>query len=470
MDQSTLEKPVKTMPLKDLPYKNKGDLTTGPVQAHLIRLTIPMIWGLLAIMSVALVDTYFVSRLGTHALVGISFTFPVTLAIANLLFGLNIALSSVVSRLIGEKKLDDARRVTLHGILLAVLAAFIIALGCYIFMDPLFRALGADAESLAIVRAFMPVWLLSSVVLAIPVNANSAIRANGDTYTASLVMLAIAVSNLIFNPIFIFGLLGMPAFGVTGSAIATLLANICGMIAALYIIIFKQDLLPHDGLHLDKFGNSTKRLAMIAIPAGLTNIIMPATNAVIVAFLASYGSKVVAAFGVVARVEALSLLLVIALAIGMSPLIGQNWGAGKFSRVNETIRLAIIFNFIWSVLMALVFGLFAKEIGGVFSADDVIIHYVALYFWLVPVSYGFGNLVFGWSSAFNAMGEPQRAFFMIAAKSFAMTVPAVLVGSHFYGVPGIFLALALVNIASGVLFHVMSWRHSLRREHQALPV
>jgi putative MATE family efflux protein len=469
MDGGTYRKKhQKIMPPKPLPYSNKGDLTTGPVRGHLMRLALPMVWALLAVISVQLVDTYFIAMLGTNELAGISFTFPVTMLISHLVFGLNVAMSSVISRLIGEKKIDDVKRVTLHGVALAFIVSSVIALIAYLSLDPLFHFMGADEATMPVIRDYMPLWLIGSALLAIPVNGNSAIRANGDTYLPSLVMISIALINLILAPIMIFGLFGFPALQVFGAALATLISYICGTLFGLYVLIIKKDMLPHDGLHLDKVSDSIKRLAVIAIPAGITNIITPATSAVIVAILAQHGPGVVAAFGVATRIEAFSMLFVIALALGMAPIVGQNWGARLFRRVHEVIHLSILINFGWSLAIAAIFGFFARDIGAAFSQDPDVIEYVAFYFWIVPVTYGFGNLVFGWSAAFNAMGMPQRAFFMITAKSLVMTIPAVFIASHFYQVNGVFMALALVNIASGVIFHVMSWRACMRHEMEAL--
>lgn len=452
-------------PAPNLPYASRGDLTAGPVKSHLVRLALPMVWALLAIISVQLVDTYFISLLGKTELTGISFTFPVTMLVSHLVFGLNVAMSSVISRMIGERKMDSARRIVLHGIILAFMASSVIALVCYLALDPIFRMLGADAETLPVVHDYMPVWLIASAILAIPVNANSAVRAAGDTFFPSLVMVTIALVNLVLAPVMVFGWFGFPALKVFGAALATLTAYICGLVFALYVLIVKKDMLPRDGFHLSFFGDSVKRLAFIAIPVGISNIITPAMNAVVVAVLAKHGPEAVAAFGVVSRVEAFSLLVVIALALGMAPIIGQNWGAGRYDRVHEAINFSIAINFVWSFVIAGLFAVLARRIGGEFSSDPVIIHYVAFYFWMVPVTYAFGNLVFGWSSAFNAMGSPQRAFVMIAVRCIVMTIPAIYLGSFFYGVPGVFLALALVNLLSGMIFHVLSCRACERQEN-----
>ena len=442
----------------DLPYKNKGDLTTGSVRGHLARLTLPMIWGLLAVISMQLADTYFISMLGTTELAAVSFTFPVTMILSHFVFGINIALSSVVSRLIGGKQMEDVKRIVLHGLIFAVALTALIAAGTLAFMDPLFSAMGADEISREIIWQYMPLWLLASIILAVPVNANSAIRAAGDTLIPALVMTTVAVVNVALDPVFIFGLFGAPEMGVKGAAVATVIANICALGLALYFLVAKKDLVCLKGLKLAQFGDSFKRLIVIAIPAGITNIIMPFTNAVIVALLATSGAEVVAAFGVASRVEALAMLLVISLALGLAPIVGQNWGARNFGRVHEAINQAILFNFIWSAGVAVVLGLFARSIAGAFSDDVTVVKYAALFFWIVPFSYAFGNLVMGWASSFNAMGMPQKAFVMIVAKAFAITIPAVYLGEVFYGVEGLFIALAASNVVSGILFHWLSWR------------
>ena len=449
---------------KPLPYANKGDLTNGSVREHLVRLTIPMIWGILAVIAVQLADTYFIGLMDdTTVLAGVSLTFPVTMIISHIVFGINIAMSSVISRLLGAKQREDARIVVLHGIIMAFCASSVIAIGTYFALDPIFTLLGADETTLPVVKEYMPLWLIASVILSIPVNGNSALRASGDTLNPALVMTGAALINFILDPILIFGLFGAPEMGVQGAALATLISYIACMFLGLYFLIFKKNLVVTDGLYLNRFKDSMKRLVVIAIPAGIANIIGPGTNAVIMGILARYNNEAVAAMGIVSRVEAFALLIVISLSLGMSPIIGQNWGAEKFKRVNKTIRLAIIFNFIWSFFVAGILFLLARPIAGAFSDDPQVIEYAALFFFIVPISYAFGNLVFGWSSAFNAMGKPQQAFVMIFVKSIIITIPAVFIGAHLDGVRGVFIGLALANLATGMFFHFIS-RRKCRRE------
>ncbi len=450
-------------------YSNKGDLTTGSVRGHLVRLTVPMIWGIMAIITVQLTDTYFISQMGTAELAGFSFTFPVTLTITHLLFGLNISLSSVVSRLAGAKKMSDVRRIVLHGLMLAATAATIVSLATYLGLNKIFTLMGADAQSLEIVWQYMPIWLLGFILLAVPVNANSAMRAMGDSVRPAIGMTAMALTNIILDPILIFGLFGFPELGVKGAAIATTIGYAVVFVLSLYFLIKHKNLLALDGLHLNTLKDSLKRLAFIAIPASIATSVQPFTNMVIVAVLAAYGTHAVAAYGVAMRVEAFAMIIIFALSTAMAPVIGQNWGANKYDRVHKTINLAIGFNLIWSFTVALILGLFAKQIAGLFTSDPQIIHIMAQFFWIIPITYGIGNMVFGWSSAFNAMGMPKRSFVMILVRSVVLTIPLVYVGSQLDGVRGVFCALATVNITTGLFFHWLSWRACHRCEGQEAP-
>lgn len=452
---------------KDLPYANRGDLTNGSVPRHLFRLTLPMIWGIFAIISVQIADTYFIAKLGTVELAAISFTFPVTLIVTHLLFGVNISMASVVSRLIGAKEKDDARRVVLHGLMLALGVSGMLALGGYLLLDPIFSLLGADETTMPIIREYMPIWFIGSVFLSLPSAGNSAIRASGDALIPALIMSVVALLNLILDPLLIFGLLGFPALGVKGAAIGSLSGYLAGMGLGLYVLIFKKNLLCRDGLHLDRFKDSMRRLIFIALPAGLTNIIMPATTAFVVSLLAVHGEEVVAAHGIAGRVEAFTMVAVIGLATAMTPVIGQNWGAKKYDRVNGTINLAIGFNVVWSLCMAALLALFARPVAQAFSDDPAVVHYATLFFWIVPVTFAFGNLVYGWASAFNAIGKPQRSFVMIVGKSLMLAL-AAYAGDRLYGVTGVFCAIATVNVTAGILFHLISWNACRAMERSRL--
>lgn len=453
---------------KASPHGSKGDLTKGEVKKHLVRLTVPMIWGLLAIISFQLVDTYYVSLLpGTEPLAAISFTFPLTYLIFSFTMGFSIAMSSVASRLIGEGKIEIVKCVVTHGLALVFAVSILIAALGIVFHDRIFALMGADPQMTALIREYMIVWFAGSVFISVPMVGNAAIRATGDTASPALIMCVAAIGNVVLDPLLIFGLWGFPRLELQGAAIATVLANAMAALAGLYVLYAHKKLLCF-GADLKKisFADSCKRLLTIAVPVGLTNAIQPFVSGIITALLAAHSVHAVAAFGVVNRIEAFAFIVLMALSIGMAPIIGQNWGARKFDRVHQTLKLGIGFSVVWSLLIAVVLGFLAKPVAALFSDDPEVIGYTVLFFWIVPVSYAFGNLIMGWASAFNAMGMPQRSFAMIVIKMLVLMIPAVYLGDFLYGVEGIFIAIAAVGTVSGIVFHILSWRSCMAREKE----
>lgn len=447
------------------PQNRKKNLTEGPVSGHLIRLTLPMTWGIFAIISFQLVDMFYISMLGTQELAALSLTFPVTMGIFSLFIGFQIAMASVGSRLIGAGEMDIMRRVTTHAVILVFALGLAVSVIGFTLHDTIFAALGATPHMLKMVGDYMYIWLAGAALITIPMINNAAMRANGDSMTPAIIMTVAALINLILDPLLIFGLFGFPRLEIQGAAIATLLANAGAVGAGLYLNTVRHKLLINPlTLGLAQFGNSAKRLLFIAIPAGLTNTIQPIVNAFIFAIMASYGEEAIAAFGVVTRIEAFAFIILMAMAAGMAPIIGQNWGAKRFERVEETLKLAIRFSVIWSIFVALVLVLFGQSIAAQFSSHSDMVATAALFFWIVPPTYAFSNLVMGWGSAFNAMGMPQRSMLMIVVKMLVLTLPCVLIGNALFGLAGIFGAIALVNIIAGLGFHIMNWRLCKKQE------
>jgi len=416
-----------------------------------------MVWGIAAIISFQLVDTYYISLLGKAPLVAISFTFPITLGFFSIIMGFGIAMSSVLSRLLGEGREADVRRVTTHGLILVFGVACVLAAIGYFFRDPLFKAMGADETLRPLIHEYMSIWFLGAAFMATPYVGNAAIRASGSTVIPALILVGAALLNAVLAPLLIFGMAGLPRLEMQGAALATLISNVLAMAIGLYILAVRQRmLLSLKDLNFRGFGDSARRLLLIAIPAGLTTAIQPLVNTMLVGILAVQGSEAVAAFGIATRIEAFAFIILMALSVGMAPIIGQNFGAKKFDRVNETLKNAILFCIVWSIFVAAILWGFRHDIPTIFSTDTKVIGYMGFYLMLVPVSYIFGNLITGWASAFNAIGKPHFSFAMIVIKMLLLTIPAAYLGNHFFGVWGVFAAISLVNIISGLGFHFMA--------------
>lgn len=224
-------------------FSGKGDLTQGPIRQHLIRLSIPMIWGILAIISFQLVDTYYISLLGTEYLAAISFTFPVTMTVFSLIIGLGIGMSSVLSRKIGAGDHDEIIRIATHGLILAAMVALCVSVLGLLIMKPLFQIMGADEQMMPIITDYMTIWFAGIVFITIPVVGNSGIRASGDTLNPAINMMLAAGLNALIGPFLIFGLWGFPRMEVQGAALATLISYLFAMGFSLFVLYVRKKMI-----------------------------------------------------------------------------------------------------------------------------------------------------------------------------------------------------------------------------------
>ena len=318
----------------------KTDLTLGSTKKHLFNLSWPMSFGILAVLSTSLVDTYFVGQLGTEQLAALSFTFPVALAINSISIGFGVGTSSVISRVIGSGNKDAAKRVATDSLILATLVISFFAILGSLTVIPLFSAMGAKGVILSYIDQYMQIWFISLPLVVIPMVSGSIIRALGDSFWPSIQMVISAIVNVFLTPLFMFGAGPIPAFGIKGAAIGTALAWFATLFLAIWLIAVREKMITLEPVKFIKILDSWKQIIKVGVPSALSQVIHPVSIGVVTSFIAIYGADSVAAFGVATRIESILLIPLFALSAGIPPIAGQNWGAGKMARIKETLSFS----------------------------------------------------------------------------------------------------------------------------------
>ena len=433
---------------------NTHNLVEGPIQHSLIRMTTPMIVGMLMLFTFSLVDTLFVSFLGTEALTAISFTFPVTFTVTSLAIGLGIGTSAVVAKYLGRSDYAKAKEASTVTNYVSLLLAALVTAVCWIFMNPIFMLMGASEQLIEPIRQYMVIWFPGSILLVSMMTGNSILRACGDTKTPSLLMAGAGFLNAVLDPLFIFGLGPIPAMGIAGAALATLVAWVISFGYLMYLLAFKMELI-HKGLpSRSVLMNSSREMLRIGIPAAGANMMTPLAAGIMTAIAASFGDNVVAAFGVGARIEPIATLIVLAMSSSLPPLISQNFGAGRIDRVEEAYRLSIRFIMIWQLVVYVVLALAAGLIAAVFSDDPQVVETIKIFIWILPLGYGFQGVIILTNSSLNALHRPITALYLSAARFFIFYVPLAYLGSRYFGLPGFFAGALTGNF----LMAAISWR------------
>ena len=429
---------------------NNASLTEGHVGLTLLSLAVPMIWGMFSIIAFNLADAYFVGKLGHLHLAALSFTFPVVMTIGSLTIGLGVGASSVIARAIGEGDRRKVQSLTTDSLTLALLFVGVFVLIGFFTIDPLFKAIGADAQTLPMIRDYMRIWYLGMMFLVIPMVGNNAIRASGDTINPSIIMTISAVINIVIDPILIFGLGPFPRMEIKGAALATVFARAVSMVASLWILHYRKNMLTFKTPKVSHVLDSWKRILHVGLPAAGTYAIGPIATAIITKMMATFGSTAVAAFGIATRIESFSLIALFGLSTSVIPFVGQNFGAGKNQRVQQGLRHAFVFSMAWGIFSAVILAIFAKNLTSLFSDNKTVISIASMYLIIVPISFGAQGIVLISSSAFNALGKPMPSAVLTMTRMMVLYVPLALIGKYFFRTNGIFAAACAANFATAL--------------------
>ena len=337
------------------------DLLQDNIGSTLTKLTIPMMLGLISLMLFHLVDAFFIGKIGVKELAALSFSFPITFTFISLSIGLGIGVSAYVAQALGQQRSSDkahCQNMHISAILLNVGLVSLASLIGYFINDAIFSLLGADDEMLALIRQYMVLWYLAAPFYTMIMTINSLQRAAGNTKFPAKIMALSSILNMLFDPVFIFGtdkLFGfdaIPAMGLQGAAIASLLAWMISWLLCLSYVQKREQWL--NGLpSLEQFKFHSQKILKIGLPAAAANMLTPIAGSILLAMVAKYGDAAVAAFGVGNRIESLAILAILALSMTLPPLLSQNYGAKQHLRVKQAIKQTRLFALGWQFLIYL---------------------------------------------------------------------------------------------------------------------
>lgn len=422
------------------------DLTKGPVWRALAEVSAPMSFGILSVLSVGVVDAYFLGQLGGAPLAAIGYVYPVTAAFASLAIGLSAAANATVSQSLGRK--DDPKvttRYALHATGLGLSLAILVSIAVLFLYPLLFAAMGAGEDVQAEIALYMPFWALSFPPLVLMMIVNSLFRAHGNGAISAGIMVLAALVNIGVNPVLIFGWGPIPGLGTEGAAMASAIGRgLAAAVALAYAI--KQGYLDITVGFLPGLMKSVKDLARVGAPAALSNAINPAGMALVTAAVATLGDAAVAGFGAATRVQSVAVVAMLALSAGVGPVVGQNWGADKKDRARAALRQCWIFCIGYGGVLAIVLFLFSDVIAGWIASDENAAVFTQQYLSLVGFSlFGYGILVTT-NAAMNARSKALHSMGLSLSRIFAVYLPFAWLGVLLFDYWGILIATVLANM------------------------
>ena len=440
------------------------DYTTAPLNRAVLLLAVPMVLEMLMESLFAVVDVFWVSRLGKDAVAVIGLTESIMTLIYAVAIGISFAATAIVARRIGEK--DPERAAQAAGQILLIGITFSSGLGLVLafFARDLLELMGADAATVALGTNFARVMLGGNATVFMIFLINAIFRGAGDAVIAMRTLWLSNALNIVLGPCFIFGWGPFPELGVTGAAVATNIGRGTGVLYQLWHLTAKP-------------GRVRVRLQHLRpVPADLAAILRPAWNGIaqllisttswvgLFKILTHFGSSAVAGYTIAIRVVIFALMPAWGLANAGSTLVGQNLGAKHPERAEAAVRLATKFNMLFLGAVGLVFVVFSRQIVGLFTTDPEVFYHANRALWVVSLAFPLYAAGMCFEGAFNGAGDtwtPTRLNFFCfwlgqVPLAWALAVPAQLGAlGVFIAVPASFTVLALW---SGVLFKRGAWK------------
>lgn len=419
--------------------KNIEHLETESLGKLLIKFSVPAIVGMIANASYNIVDRIFVGRgVGTNAISGIMITFPIVILILAFAMLIGIGSTALVSIRLGEKNKGDAEKILGNAITLSLIIGLSITLIGYLFMHPILSFLGGSGETLSYSVEYMQVVLIGVVFQLLAFSLNNIIRGEGNPRIAMFTMIIGAVINIILDAFFIFVL----KLGVSGAALATVIGQIVSSAWVLYYFLGKKSLL--------RFSLKNTILDMRIIKGvfgiGVSPFAMQIAGSIIIILfnnqLLIYGGDVaIAVMGIIQSVLMVILMPIFGLNQGIQPIIGYNYGAGKFDRVKKVLKLGIVSSTAICVVGFIIFELFAEHTVAMFSKTDPALlkmgtHALRVYMIMMPVI-GYQIIT---AAYFQAVGKPIKAMILTISRQVLIIIPLLFILPPIFKLEGLWLA------------------------------
>jgi putative MATE family efflux protein len=461
-----VEQSSATLPLAPTPADPPPAFTVGRIMRHVLVMSSTGAIGLMAIFAVDLLSLLYISWLGDvnlTAAVGFAATvlfFPISINV-----GLMIGVSATVSRAIGERDRERARRLAGSTLTITTIAAALVGLLAMLSADGLLRLLGASGETQAVAHRFLMITLPANALMGLGMGLSGLLRAVGDAKRSMYVTLAGGIATAIVDPLLIFGL----GLGVDGAAIATVLSRVVFCVVGFHgaLGVHRMIARPRAANVIEDIGP----MMSIAVPAILTNVATPAANGFMTAVMAPFGDEAVAANAIMARLAPFAFGILFALAGAVGPIFGQNLGARLFDRVRRTLTDGLIVSLATTLAAWAMLALGQDLIVQMFAATGETAMLVKFFCTVIAGSWIFHGALFVANAGFNNLGAPFLATAFNWGKATLGTIPVAMLGARLGGPEGALIGQAIGAVGFGLGSVVCAYGviRQLRRRTQPAP-
>ena len=427
---------------------NENKMGIMPVGKLLITMSLPLMISMVVQALYNIVDSVFVSRVSEDALTAVSLAFPLQALCIALGAGMGVGVNALLSKSLGAKDNDMVNKSALNGLFMTFVSYLVLLVIGIFAVKPFYMIQTDSADIIQYGTDYLSVICCFSFGMFFQFTFERLLQSTGRTFQTMITQTVGAVTNIILDPIFIFGLFGVPAFGVKGAAIATVIGQI---IAAVLALIMNIKVNTDIDFSLKGFKPDIKIIGMI-YKVGLPSIIMQSIGSVMVfclnKILIVFSSTAVAVFGVYFKLQSFVFMPVFGLNNGLIPIMAYNYGAKKKDRMIKTIKCGLLIAFSIMSVGMVVFELFPDAILALFEASDNMLAMGKVALRTIAIHFPVAAICIVLGSAFQALGNAVYSMFVSIARQLVVLIPVAYALSKLGNVNYVWWCFPIAEIMS----------------------
>lgn len=427
--------------------------TSGSIDRAIFLLSIPMILEMSMESLFAIVDAFYVSRLGVDALATVSLTESMLTIVYSVAIGLSMGATAMVARRVGEQDIPGAAKAGVQAIYLVLGLSLLISIAGLFFAEQILGLMGASESVIASGVGYTRWMLGGNLTVMLIFLINAIFRGAGDASLAMRVLILSNALNIMLDPIFIFGWGPVPAMGVEGAAIATTIGRGTGVLYQIFHLVRGKGLIK---IHKDNFVLDLGLIwRLIKVSAGGTVqfIIASASWIFMVRIVSHFGSAALAGYTIAIRVIVFAILPAWGMANASATLVGQNLGAGQPERAEKSVWRTGFFNMVFLACITILFFTLAGPIVRMFTTDSIVLNYAIQCLQIVSIGYIFYAYGMVVAQSFNGAGDTRTPTILnfFAFWTFQIPLAYLLAITFELGTQGVYWAIVIAESALAVV-------------------
>jgi putative MATE family efflux protein len=428
------------------------DLTKGPILKTLVRLAVPVTVSMVMFTVYLMVDLYFVGRLGPDAVAALSISgnaFFIHLGLSTMLGTGGMAL---IAQAYGRKDYDHAAKVFRQSITLALIVGAVETTTGLMIAPAYIKYFGGAGKSLVWGIQYFQIFVISFFFMILLYTIGNCYRGMGNTKTPMIILLQANILNILLDPVLIFGWLGVPAMGVRGAALASLISQVYALAIYGYLIFIRNTEIKVGGSW--RFNATIVRQSLyIGVPSGMNHFLLAANLLITFRVISDYGTAALASIGVGFRLLQAIYIPVIAVASAMAAIVGQNFGAEKYLRIAGTFGRAWMISITFMIFCTTVCQAIPERLIGIFSSDPDVIRFGVIYLKTFSLGFVMVGSIMVISAVFQGLGKTYPSLVGAALDNVLFAALVFTLPAYFnWGIQSIFwIKVATVVVETAVI-------------------